>query len=80
MCMCVEDAEAVILIPVGAFYKKKSMCLLGRSGFFCKGALFRGKGGPPVLEKPAWHLPRQGRGFVRPPVCPTTFPIAHGFA
>ena len=36
--------------------------------FFCKGALFRGKGGPPVLEKPARHLPRQGRGFVRPPV------------
>ena len=24
---------------------------------FCKGALFRGKGGPPVLEKPARHLP-----------------------
>ena len=39
--------------------------------FFCKGALFRGKGGPPVLEKPAMHLPRQGRGFVRPPICPT---------
>ena len=35
---------------------------------FCKGALFRGKGGPPVLEKPARHLPHQGRGFVRPPV------------
>ena len=31
--------------------------------FFCKGALFRGKEGPPVLEKPARHLPRQGRGF-----------------
>ena len=39
--------------------------------FFCKGALFRGKGGPPVLEEPARHLPRQGRGFVRPPICPT---------
>ena len=39
--------------------------------FFCVGALFRGKGGPPVLEKPARHLPRQGQGFVRPPVCPT---------
>ena len=36
--------------------------------FFCKGALFRGKGGPLVFEKPARHLPRQGRGFVRPPV------------
>ena len=35
---------------------------------FCKGALFQGKGGPPVLEKPARHLPRQGRGFARPPV------------
>ena len=22
----------------------------------------------PILEKPARHLPRQGRGFVRPPV------------
>ena len=39
--------------------------------FFVKGALFRGKEGPPVLEKPARHLPPQGRGFVRPPVCPT---------
>ena len=39
--------------------------------FFCKGALFRGMGGPPVLEKLARHLPRQGRGFVRPPICPT---------
>ena len=29
------------------------------TNFFCKGALFRGKGGPPVLEKPARHLPRQ---------------------
>ena len=39
--------------------------------FFCIGALFRCKGGPPVLEEPAWHLPRQGQGFVRPLVCPT---------
>ena len=39
--------------------------------FFEKGTLFRGKGGPPVLEQPVWHLPRQGRRFVRPPVCPT---------
>ena len=40
---------------------------------FCKGALFRGKGGPPVLEKPARHLPRQGRGFVRPPVSVSSY-------
>ena len=39
--------------------------------FFCKGALFWGKGGSPVLEKPTRHLPRQGRGFVRPSICPT---------
>ena len=30
--------------------------------FFVIGALFRGKGGPPVLDKPARRLPRQGRG------------------
>ena len=41
--------------------------------FFCKGALFRGKGGPPVLEQPARHLPRQGRGLIRPPVIFLTF-------
>ena len=41
------------------------------SSFFVKGDLFQDKGGPPVLDKPARHLPRQGRGFVRPPVCPT---------
>ena len=35
--------------------------------FFCKGALFRGKGGPPVLEKAARHLPRQGRGLLDHP-------------
>ena len=40
-------------------------------GFFVKGALFRCKGGPPVLEEPARHILHQGRGFVRPPVCPT---------
>ena len=39
--------------------------------FFVKGALFWGKGGPPVLEEPARHCPRQGRGFVGSPVCPT---------
>ena len=44
--------------------------------FFVKGALFRGKGGPPVLEEPARHRPRQGQGFVRPPVCPTPPPIS----
>ena len=38
---------------------------------FFKGALLRGKEGPPVLEQPARHLPRQVRGFVRPLVCPT---------
>ena len=37
---------------------------------FCQGALFRGKGGPPVFEYPAQHLPRQGRGFIRPPIQP----------
>ena len=37
---------------------------------FWNGALFRGRGGPRVFEKPARHLPRQGRGFVRPPMCP----------
>ena len=38
--------------------------------FFCYGVvLFRGKGeGPLILEQPAWHLPRQGRGFIRPPI------------
>ena len=41
------------------------------SDVFCKCTLFRGKGGPLVLEKLAWHLPRQGRGFVRLSVCPT---------
>ena len=50
-----------------------------RISFFCKGALFRGKGGPPVLEKPAQHLPRQGRGFVRPPVCPTPPTISSSY-
>ena len=47
--------------------------------FFCKGALFRGKGGSPVLEKPARHLPRQGQGFVRPPVCPTPPAISSSY-
>ena len=37
---------------------------------FWHGVLFQGKGGPPVFEKQAQHLPRPGRGFVRPPVCP----------
>ena len=33
--------------------------------------LFWGKGSPLVSERQARHLSRQGRGFVRPPVCPT---------
>ena len=49
-------------------YVKTKNCHENILSFFCKGALFRGKGGPPVLEKPARHLPRQGRGFVRPPL------------
>ena len=36
-------------------------------GTFCvKVALFRGKGGPPVLEEPARHRTRQGRFFFNP--------------
>ena len=35
------------------------------------GALFRGKGGPPVLAEPAQHRPGLVWGFIRPPVCPT---------
>ena len=42
--------------------------------FFVKGALYRGKGGPTVLDKPAQHLPRQGRGFISPPACPNLYP------
>ena len=41
-------------------YGGPSTCLI--CIFFCKGALFRGKGGPPVIEKRARHLPRQRRG------------------
>ena len=50
--------------------------------FFVKGALFWGEGGPPVLKQPARHLPRLGRGFVSPPVCPTSpaFSSAYGGA
>ena len=58
-------------VLVFGFLSYVSLLLLRLWLLFCKGALFRGKGGPPVLEKPARHLPRQGRGFVRPPVCPT---------
>ena len=29
-----------------------------------KGALFQDKGGPLVLEEPAWHHPHQGRGWL----------------
>ena len=47
--------------------------------FFCKGALFQGKGGPPVLEQPVRHLPRLGRGFVRPPICPTPPAISSSY-
>ena len=35
------------------------------------GTVFRGKGGPPLLEELAQHLPLQGWGFIRPPLCPT---------
>ena len=41
--------------------------------FFVKGALFRVKGSSPILEEPARHRPRQGRGFVRPPVSRSVF-------
>ena len=50
--------------------------VLGPQFFFVKGALFWGKGDPPVLEEPARHFPHQGRGFVTPPVCPTS-PTIH---
>ena len=46
-----------------AYFKEKNTNYV-----FLQGALFRGKGSPPVLEEPARHRPRQGRGFVRPPV------------
>ena len=39
--------------------------------FFVKSTLFRGKGGPSLLEEPAPHHPHQRQGIVRPNVCPT---------
>ena len=61
------------------FYVLRMKILRRRKLVFCKGALFRGKGGPPVLEQPAQHLPRQGRGFVRPPICPTPPAISSSY-
>ena len=46
---------------------------------FFKGVLFRGKGGPPASEWPAWHFPHPGRGFIRPPMHPwRLFPTPMG--
>ena len=38
--------------------------------FFYKAPSFEAREARRYLEQPAWHLPRQGRGFIRPPVRP----------
>ena len=73
-----DPQNSNIHVDFGSNFRSPPLIL----SFFDRGALFRGNRGPPVLKQPARHLSRQGRGFVRPPVCPTpaAFSSAYGGA
>ena len=49
---------------------KPGTCAVSSFLFLSTAPSFEAKGGPPVFKKPARHLPRQGRVFIRPPIWP----------
>ena len=68
---CGDIKNFAIYLAWHSLFTRKAMsyCLLSiQLDHFCKGAFFRGKGDPPVLEEPVRHRPRQGWGLVRPSV------------